>query len=120
MEDADQYIFKLPSDLRDIGTALRNIILSASPAIEEKFAYKVPFYYYLGPLCYLNKTSDQLYIGSVKGNELEDAYNILESGNRKLVRIIRFGNISDVKKHELLFYINQSMIINEIRSKGNR
>lgn len=119
MEDVDDFIYKLPEKLRDVANALRKILLSSSPAIQEKFSYKVPFYYYLGPLCYINKLKDHLYIGFVKGNVLEDEYGLLEKGDRKMVRIIRYGSTIDIDERKLEFYVNQAMIINEVKKKSN-
>ena len=117
MEEVDDYIYRLPEELRDVAQALRSILLSISPSIEEKYSYKVPFYYYHGPLCYINKMKDHIYIGFVKGYELDDEYDLLEKGDRKMVRIIRYGCISDIEKSKPAFYINQAMILNEIRKK---
>ncbi len=115
MEKVDQFIDQLPSKYKKVASTLREIINSSSPAIEEKYSYKVPFYYYLGPLCYINSRKDHIYLGFVYGNQLEDEYNVLEAGDRKQVRIISYYTMNELSRDVLMFYVNQAMILNELK-----
>jgi hypothetical protein len=118
MDHIDQFINDLPSNLRKTASAIREIILSSSPAIEEKFSYKVPFYHYMGALCYINKNKDSVYIGFVKGNQLEDEYDLLEKGDRKQIRIINFKSVTGISQQQLRFFLNQAMLLNELNKKA--
>lgn len=58
---------------------IRDLILSVHPAIEERYSYQVPFYYFQKPLCYLvfNKKRQRFVVGFTAGFTMEDPENLL-------------------------------------------
>jgi len=51
--NVEEYIFNLNENEKKIAQFLRSEILNLALGVEEKIAYGLPFFSYLGPLCYL-------------------------------------------------------------------
>jgi uncharacterized protein YdhG (YjbR/CyaY superfamily) len=55
MNPIEDYFLKQRKPLQSVMLFLRQIIKETLPEIEEKYRFKIPFYYYNGKqLCYLN------------------------------------------------------------------
>ena len=48
------YIERLPLIQRQLAGFIRREILNAHPAVTEKLAYGLPYFYCNGPMCYMN------------------------------------------------------------------
>ncbi|MDQ3111726.1 MAG: DUF1801 domain-containing protein [Bacteroidota bacterium] len=51
-KNIDEYLADLPEDVRVVLGKLRHTIRKAAPKAEEKIGYKMPAFYYEGPLVY--------------------------------------------------------------------
>lgn len=111
----DDYIHLQESSKRIVFERLRNLIMSSAPFIVKNIKYKVPFYEYRGPLCYLNKQKDSIYIGFTKGMRLSNEQGLL-IGDAKTVRkiIVTVKYPSDESISEV---IQEAIMLNEVRSK---
>ncbi len=94
---------------------LRRMILDVGPHGQEKLSYKIPFFYFKGPLCYLNPTFDGLDIGFVRGKELSNEQGLLELKGRKFVKTIRLHSLAELseKEHAIRQILNEAAILNE-------
>jgi hypothetical protein len=76
---------------------LRDHILNYDKNITEAWKYKMPFYCYNGKMfCYLwvNKKTQQPYIGIVEGKKIQHPLLIIE--NRSRMKIIQFDAGEDI------------------------
>ncbi|NJN77650.1 MAG: DUF1801 domain-containing protein [Saprospiraceae bacterium] len=70
----ENYIERQNADNQIILYILRDVILGFNPLIEERFSYKIPFYYFNNkPLCYLNVNREGVVdLGFTKGYLMTD------------------------------------------------
>ena len=87
--------------------------LIVEPKIEERFGYKVPFYKYHHPLCYLSISKQKVYIGFVKGSLVQDESSLLTQGNRKQIAVIVFDNNATIPYEALRNSLVKSMLLLE-------
>ncbi len=113
----EHYIYDALPEHQKILFALRTLILSMSPKIEEKFSYKVPFYSYHNALCYLSVSKKQVYMGFIQGSKLIDESEILTQGHRKLIAIITFENNKPIPFETVRSLLAQSMMLLEEKKK---
>jgi hypothetical protein len=118
------YIASLPQSQAQIMSVLRNMILDVGPHVQEKISYKIPFFYFHGPLCYLSPTFDGIYIGFVRGHQLSNEHGLLEKKDRKFVRSIHFYSLAELEEREeqIRQILNEAAILNEYhyRQKKNK
>ncbi len=113
----ERYIFDALPEHQKILFAVRELILSMSPKIEEKFSYKVPFYSYHNALCYLSVSKKQVYMGFVQGSKLVDESGLLTQGDRKLIAIITFENNKPIPFETIRNLLVQSMMLLDEKKK---
>lgn len=93
----DSFYENLTEPLRSYLLAIREFIIFHDSEINEKFKYKLPFFYYLNkPFCYLwkNKATNAPYIGFSRGH-LSD-HPLLETGNRTTIKILKLDIQEDI------------------------
>lgn len=100
---------------KEILTVLRSWILDLGPHCSEKISYKIPFYYFYGPICYLNPREGGVELSFAKGYQLSDESGLLERRNRKQVCSIQFQSVAELEEHEeeIRQLLNQAAILNE-------
>ncbi|MFA6456341.1 MAG: DUF1801 domain-containing protein [Bacteroidota bacterium] len=98
-------------------SSIRDIIWKSIPDVEETIKYTVPFYTRKGLLCYLSplKKKDGIYIGFANGRLMSDDYGIFTGKDLKQIRHIEFRKKSDIQKRILKQYLQEAMIINEMK-----
>jgi hypothetical protein len=98
---------------------LRQMLLNASPALEERFIYKAPFYYYFGVMCYLHVSKTTVNLGFCNGFELSNEQNLLEAKDRNTIKTISFSSIQDLKNKEkqVKEIIQEAMLLRELKHK---
>ncbi len=112
------FVEKSPSELKKVMLQLRQIILSCSPNIEEKISYGVPYYYYMGPMCYFHITKlGALQVGFAKGTFLQDPFGVLEEKGRSVIKSIDYFNTEEIVEEHIRFFIQESIIINSEKRK---
>ncbi len=97
MTHLDLFYENLNEPLRSHLLSLREFILSHDQGFEEKYKYKLPFFYYLGkPFCYLwkHKTTEQPYLGFSRGHLSN--HPKLSAGDRTRIKILNFDIHKDI------------------------
>lgn len=77
----ETYFTRCEPAQQEIFYYVRQLILDAHAAIEEKFTYMCPFYHFNGLLCYLSlqKKGKRAVLGFCDGFSLSDLYGILRA-----------------------------------------
>ena len=91
LREIDNYFDQQEEPARSCLAALRHLILSHAPEITEVWQYRMPFYRFAGKrFCYLwvDKKSNQPYIGFVEGRQIDHPGLLMEKRSRmKIFRI---------------------------------
>lgn len=97
MKPVDHYIFNLKEPYQSIMLYVRQLAFNCLPDLEERFSYKVPFYYYhKKPLFYLNVLKGKSYVdvAFMQGLILEKDFPVLKNdNNRKQVRSLQIKSL---------------------------
>ncbi len=114
IEAVDQYISELPEDIRNIASALREIILDASPTLVEEYKWSMPNYSYNGLVCYLQASKKHVNLGFNRGVELQEKdTNQLLQGSGKGMRHIRIKKMEEIQPDVFNELIKAAMDLNE-------
>lgn len=94
---------------------LRHLILDIAPNVEEKISYRIPYFSYHGPLCYLNPQFNGVDLGLTRGVELSNKQGLLQQKGRKQVSTIRFHSLAEAEEHaqSVRQILNEAIILNE-------
>jgi hypothetical protein len=85
LREIDSFFINQPEPAKGYLIFLRQFILNTDKDITEAWKYKMPFYCYKGKMfCYLwvNKKTQQPYIGIVEGRKIEHPLLIIEKRSR--------------------------------------
>ena len=96
-KEISEYINGLPENKKDIVKALRKIILSVDPSLNESLKWKQPVYSKKGDICYLFPAGNHVNLGFYKGTELKDPKKMLQ-GTGKTMRHIKIRTLEDIDK----------------------
>ena len=91
MKDIDLFYLQKDEPIKSCLLYLREHLLAFDKTITEAWKYRMPFFCYKGKIfCYLwvNKTTDQPYIGIVEGRKLEHPLLIIEKRSRMKIMMI--------------------------------
>jgi uncharacterized protein YdhG (YjbR/CyaY superfamily) len=115
MNEVQGYIALQRSSQKEMMSVLRRWILDLGPHAQEKISYTVPFFYFYGPLCYLNPAADGVDLSFTKGKKLSNEHKLLEEKNRKTVASIRFHSLAEVEEREekIRQTLNEAAILNQ-------
>jgi hypothetical protein len=113
MHQVDTYIESLPEHQQELMQTLRAVIIRTVPGVEEKFSYKIPFYYYHGMLCYLGPGADGVVLSFCRGKDLVDAFPQLEQKGRAVVASVTVRGAKDIIRLELIELIATAAKWNE-------
>ncbi len=116
MSPIEIFILEKPEKLRPTLKKLRGLILSASPFIEEKMVYNIPFFYGKKRIFYLNPQETWVDLGFCEGYLLSD-HPVLQTKNRTQVKTIRFNKIEEIEEDVLLPIIHEAIIIDEVKNR---
>lgn len=111
----DLYISEADEKWQFLLRELRHLMFQhLPPNSQEHIRYKIPFYYYRGPLCYLNPRKTHLDLGFYRGAELSNEQGILE-GDGKLVRHIHFlpTEPDKVNSRSVAEVLQEAILLNE-------
>lgn len=78
---------------------IRQIIFETIPNVEEKYKWKIPFYYVNGKgICYLNilKNTNFVDLGFINGHKLVNNQEVLTTRNRKMIKSIEYLTLESV------------------------
>ncbi len=117
MNPAETYILNQKEPFQSTMLAIRSVIFDTIPKIEEKYKYKIPFYYYKGkPLCYLNILKGKKYVdlGFWDGFKLNNDHNHLKANKRKVIKSLEFNDLESPS-----FSILQQVLLEAVSIKEN-
>ena len=99
MNPVEQHILNQKEPFQSIMLYVRSLILKTLPTVEEKYSYRIPFYYcHKKSMCFLNILKGKNYVDVVfmDGRILEEKYPQLKNdNNRKRVRSIQVKSLED-------------------------
>jgi hypothetical protein len=122
MSSVERYIDSLSSSEQAVFFCARGLILNSAPGITEKLSYKIPFFYYMGPFCYLNPYKGGTDLGFFYGVDLSNEQGILESRDRKQVQSIPIYTLDDYydKETAIREILQEALLVSQFRrSKKN-
>ncbi len=96
-KEISEYLNSLPENKKEIVKALRSIILSIDPSLNESLKWKQPVYSKKGDICYIFPTGSHVNLGFYKAMELKDPKKLLE-GTGKNMRHIKIKSLEDIDK----------------------
>ena len=96
-KEVSEYINNLPEDKKEIVKALREIILSVDPSLNESLKWKQPVYSKEGNICYIFPAGNHVNLGFYNGTELKDPKKMLQ-GTGKTMRHIKIKSLEDIDK----------------------
>lgn len=91
LREIDNFYDEKEEPIKSCLLALRKIILTSHPDMTEAWKYRMPFFCYRGKMfCYLwvNKKTDQPYVGMVDGKKLTHPKLIIEKRTRMKIIMI--------------------------------
>jgi len=99
MNPVENYLFNQVEPYQSIMLYVRSVIKKTLPEVEEKYSYKIPFYYHnKKSMCFLNILKGRNYVDVVfmDGGILEEKYPQLKNdNNRKRVRSLQVKSLED-------------------------
>ena len=112
MKPAESYILHQEEPFRSILLQLQVIIEQSFPHVVLKLKWNIPFYE-IGnqPLCYLNYSKKNGYVdvGFWLSNHLEKYHHFLVSGNRKVVKSLRYTSVNQIDVEILVAILKESV-----------
>ena len=120
MSAVNLFIAEQPEVNRAILERLQHIILASAPQLEEKLSYRVPFYYYLGRLCYLNPHRRGVDIGFCRGFELSNEQGLLAAKDRTEVKTITYGTVAAIAEKPLREILQEALLLNEWHCRNKK
>ncbi len=82
--------------------------------LEAKIRFKIPFYYGISWICYLNPTKNgKIELAFVRGNELSNDHGLLLSKGRKQVYGIEFGHTAEIPISDMHEVIQEAILLDE-------
>lgn len=97
----DDYIESLPDSKREIAEAIRELLFTTLPHLEEKLSFKIPFYHYFGMFCYMNAVKDGMELVFCRGKDLVFAWPQLEQKGRAIMAGVTITHKKDFSKYNL-------------------
>lgn len=124
MNPVEQYLFSQKEPYQSIMLYVRSVILKTLPEIEERYSYKIPFYYYhKKPMLYMGvlKGMDYVDVALVQGVLLEkDFPQLKDYKNRKQVRSIQVKTLEDFDEREFVEILKKaSVLLDKSKSAWN-
>lgn len=116
MKTINNYIDKVAPEFVSIVIKLRSIIKQSLPGITEKISYNIPFYYYEGPLCYINVRKNYVDLGFAKGFALSNKQGLLDMKDRKQVASLRYYLEENIDKTIIQELLIEAASVNELQS----
>ena len=101
--DVDEFLDYLPEDERIVVDALRSLIRTCLPEVEERLAYNVPFYYGKSRIVFLwpgavpwgGLREPGVQLGFCRGNLLPSK-DLLDQGTRREVYSLHFKSLAEI------------------------
>lgn len=119
MSPVEEFLLEQPENLKPLIKKLHELIISASPYINDRLVYGIPFYYGKKRIFYITPQKSSVDLGFCEGYLLSEN-QILETKNRTKVKTIRFNSIDEIEEEIVLPHIHEAIIIDDIRNKKKK
>jgi len=113
MTEVEDYIYNFDDSQRETMLFLHKL-LSVELNLTDKLRFKIPFYYRKSWICYLNPgKNNSIEFAFVRGNELSNSQQLLNSKGRKQIWSIELTKLSKVPIRELTEIIQEALLLDE-------
>ena len=113
MTEVEDYIYNFDNSQRKIMLYIHRL-LSVELNLTDKLRFKIPFYYRKSWICYLNPNKNgTIEFAFLRGNELSNSQNLLDSKGRKQVWSIELTKLSEIPIKELTEVIHEAILLDE-------
>lgn len=117
----EEFLDYLPDEERQVVEALRDIIMSNVPEVEERLSYNVPYYFRKRRLFFIwppsipwgKKGPAGVQFGFCYGSEMNDDLKWLDKGDRKQVCLKEFNTVKDIDYEVLTAYIFEAVSVDD-------
>lgn len=112
MRPAELYILHQEEPFRSILLQLQVVIEQNFPHVILRLKWNIPFYEINNkPLCYLNcsKKNGYVDVGFWLSNHLEKYHHLLVTGNRKVVKSLRYTSVNQIDADVLVAILKESL-----------
>lgn len=113
--NVEEYIFNLNENEKKIAQFLRSEILNLALGVEDKIAYGLPFFSYLGPLCYLAPKKHGVDLGLMDGQQFVVTKRYLNVKGRK-----RTGSLFYESREAIDYDILRQTLVEAIAFNQNK
>ena len=121
MNPVENYLFNQVEPYQSIMLYVRSLIKKTLPKIEEKYSYKIPFYYHhKKPLLYLNvlKGTKHVDVAFMQGVILEKKYPKLKDDNKR--KTVRSLQVKSLENFDELEFVSLLVYAAALRDKSKR
>lgn len=124
--DIDRFLNLLPPKEAEICTALREIVLSGFPELNEKLSYNVPYYFLKRRVCFIWPASvkpgppNGVQFGICNGYQIRVHKHLLEFAERKIVGIITFNSVTEIVREQIEGLLAEAIQIEKINEEIKR
>jgi hypothetical protein len=116
-EEVEEYFSQAKVESQEGLRSAHSLIMAASPAMECRLVYGVPFYYQNKRICFLNFLDSGFRVGFCDGYLIEDDLGMLTAQDRKVIRHLDIASIDEKAYESLKYYLEQAVEIDRQRSR---
>ena len=104
----------IPEEWTAVAEALRDLLMEASPQMQEEWKYNLPFYSHRRWMCYLNIQKQGLVLGFVAGVHMLDPDQLFAPTDHKLIRhYLPSRNVRELPLEALRCLIQEAIALND-------
>ncbi len=109
----EDYIYQLEGQQKEVMQFLHDI-LTIEYGLNAKIRYKIPFYFGISWICYLNtRKNNKVDFAIVRGQEISNASGLLDSRDRKMISSAEFGSIKEIPVDLVKEIIEEAIFLDE-------
>ncbi|MEQ8579133.1 MAG: DUF1801 domain-containing protein [Balneola sp.] len=113
MNKVEDYIYSFEGDQLEVLLYFHDLLTSFQ-TVTSKIRFKIPFYYQNTWVCYLNPVKpNKIAICFLRGYEMSNEQDILESKGRKQVLSAEFASVDEIPKKLMSEIINEALFLDE-------
>jgi hypothetical protein len=111
--EVEDYIYNYEGVQQDLLLYMHQLLLEEFN-LTEKIRFKIPFYYQKSWICFLSATkNNSIELGFLRGNELSNAQDLLDSKGRKQVYSIEFTKRSEIPMIAIREILQEAVLLDE-------
>ena len=113
MNKVEDYIYSFEGGQLEVLLYFHDLLTSFQ-TVTSKIRFKIPFYYQNTWVCYLNPVKpNKIAICFLRGYEMSNEQDILESKGRKQVLSAEFASVDEISKKLMSEIINEALFLDE-------